>query len=144
MDNVALTEENKAVEMKKVSKFHRNLVKKGQLGRQGSVLYHTWIRENQTLSQPIGLPTVLSARRKRQQVRIAKIPDQIQLAHDINDSEQRQLDEENGIEENGDEENGIETRKMESIGYNVSSAQNGANCHKVSMKRRCQTSGIVT
>ncbi len=33
MDNVALTEENKAVEMINLSKFHRNLVKKGQLGR---------------------------------------------------------------------------------------------------------------
>jgi hypothetical protein len=65
IDNVAWTEENKAVEMINMARFHRNLIKTGQLGRQGSSLYHTWMRENQTLSHPTGLPTVVIARRKR-------------------------------------------------------------------------------
>jgi hypothetical protein len=65
IDNVTWTEESKAVEMINMAKFHRNLVKRGQLGRQGSTLYHTWMGENQTLSHPTRLPTVIIARRKR-------------------------------------------------------------------------------
>jgi hypothetical protein len=64
IDNVAWTEENKAVEIINMAKFHRNLVKRGQLGRQGSTFYHTWMGENQTLSHLTRLPTVVIARRK--------------------------------------------------------------------------------
>jgi hypothetical protein len=64
IDNLAWTEENKAVELINMAKFHRNLVKRGQLGRQGSTLYHTWMVENQNLSHPTRLPTVVIAKRK--------------------------------------------------------------------------------
>jgi hypothetical protein len=146
MDNVALTEENKAVEMINLSKFHRNLVKKGQLGRQGSWLYHTWMRENQTLSHPVGLPTVLIARRNRiqarstseagQSVRAAKCPEQIESGHDMNESEQRQRHERNGIEKCDNAEDHINWVQCEQcskwrklpIGFDANSLPNEWNC----------------
>jgi hypothetical protein len=146
MDNVALTEENKAVEMINLSKFHRNLINKGQLGRQGSLLYHTWIRENQKLSHPIGLPTVLISRRKLVLVRnpgesgesvvAATSPEQIQSANAMNDSEEWQRDELNDMEECDNEEEHInwvqceqcsKWRKLPS-GFDANSLPNEWNC----------------